>query len=134
MGMQLCPGCCTSAIARSRAIAGCTLSIVFFACGLKTLGVIINKAKNRSNFCPTVGKKYAESLENDPDIQEIDMQMIQLMRLKKERQNDLDKINAVKNDLRHQAKTKQAEIEDLKKLIRLMEGELDRGQSQDQKA
>jgi predicted nucleic acid-binding Zn-ribbon protein len=57
-------------------------------------------------------------------IQEIDMQMIQLMRLKKERQNDLDKINAVKNDLRRQREAKQGEISDLKKLINLMEEEL----------
>lgn len=58
------------------------------------------------------------------DVQEIDMQMIQLMRLKSERQKDLANINGVKADLRHQAETKEAEIVDLKKLIRLMEGEL----------
>lgn len=58
------------------------------------------------------------------DIQEIDMQMIQLMRLKTERQKDLANINAVKSDLRFQAEAKESEIVDLKKLIRLMEGEL----------
>lgn len=58
------------------------------------------------------------------DVQEVDMQMIQLMRLKLERQRDLDNINAVKSDLRHQAESKEEEIADLKKLIRLMEGEL----------
>jgi uncharacterized protein len=58
------------------------------------------------------------------DIQEIDMQMIQLMRLKKERQNDLANINAVKDGLKHQAEIKQAEVVDLKKIIRMMEGEL----------
>lgn len=58
------------------------------------------------------------------DVQEIDMQMIQLMRLKTERQQDLANINAVKTDLRDQAETKETEIVDLKKLIRLMEGEL----------
>ena len=58
------------------------------------------------------------------DIQEVDMQMIQLMRLKSERQKDLANINGVKADLRQQAETKEAEILDLKKLIRLMEGEL----------
>lgn len=58
------------------------------------------------------------------DIQEIDMQMIQLMRLKSERQRDLSNINDVKADLRLQAETKEADIVDLKKLIRLMEGEL----------
>jgi predicted nucleic acid-binding Zn-ribbon protein len=58
------------------------------------------------------------------DVQEVDMQMIQLMRLKSERQCDLDNINAVKSDLRHQAEFKEIEIADLKKLIRLMENEL----------
>lgn len=58
------------------------------------------------------------------DIQEVDMQMIQLMRLKSDRQKDLANINAVKNDLRSNAETKQLEIADLKKVIRLMEGEL----------
>lgn len=58
------------------------------------------------------------------DIQELDMQMIQLMRLKHERQRDLANINAVKDDLRQQAVSKETEIGDLKKLTRLMEGEL----------
>lgn len=58
------------------------------------------------------------------DVQEVDMQMIQLMRLKTERQKDLANINNVKSDLRGQADAKEAEISDLKKLIRLMEGEL----------
>lgn len=58
------------------------------------------------------------------DVQEVDMQMIQLMRLKTERQKDLANINAVKSDLSVQAEAKETEIADLKKLIRLMEGEL----------
>lgn len=58
------------------------------------------------------------------DVQEVDMQMIQLMRLKTERLKDLANINAVKSDLRFQAEAKEVEIVDLKKLIRLMEGEL----------
>lgn len=58
------------------------------------------------------------------DIQEIDMQMIQLMRLKTERKRDLTNIESVKSDLRTQAEAKEGEIGDLKKLIGLMEGEL----------
>src|SRR5271155_5259850 len=58
------------------------------------------------------------------EVQEVDMQMIQLMRLKAERQRDLANINEVKTGLRDQAETKEEEITDLKKLIRLMEGEL----------
>lgn len=58
------------------------------------------------------------------DIQEIDMQMIQLMRIKHERQRDLANINAVKEGLREQSQAKEVEITELKKVIRLMEGEL----------
>ncbi|HEV8052424.1 MAG TPA: zinc ribbon domain-containing protein [Parachlamydiaceae bacterium] len=58
------------------------------------------------------------------NVQEVDMQMIQLMRLKTERQKDLANINAVKTDLNDQAEAKESDISDLKKLIRLMEGEL----------
>lgn len=58
------------------------------------------------------------------EIQELDMQMIQLMRLKSERQHDLANINAVKADLKKNAETKEEEIAELKKLIRVMEGEL----------
>lgn len=58
------------------------------------------------------------------EIQELDMQMIQLMRLKKERQRELENINAIKNDLRRQASLKEADILELKKNIRLMDGEV----------
>jgi uncharacterized protein len=64
------------------------------------------------------------SLKTILEIQELDMQMIQLMRLKKERQNELDNINSVKNDLRRQSTLKEAEIMELKKNIRLVEGEV----------
>lgn len=72
----------------------------------------------------TLGKNMLKALKIILDIQEIDMQMIQLMRLKAERQKDLTNINAVKLDLRHKAEAKAAEIGDLKKIIHLMEGEL----------
>lgn len=58
------------------------------------------------------------------EIQEFDMQMIQLMRLKKERLQDLDNINSVKNDLRRKGQAKEEEILELKKNCRLMEGEV----------
>lgn len=64
------------------------------------------------------------SLKTILEIQELDMQMIQLMRLKKERQGELDNINSVKNDLRRQATLKEAEIMELKKNTRLIEGEV----------
>lgn len=59
------------------------------------------------------------------DIQEVDMQMIQLMRLKQARQKDLDNINVVKTELNAQATAKTEEIADLKKVVRMMEGEVD---------
>jgi len=58
------------------------------------------------------------------DIQELDMQMIQLMRLKDERQKELDNINHIKNDLTLQTTIKESEIRELKTTIRLGEGEL----------
>lgn len=58
------------------------------------------------------------------DIQELDMQMIQFMKLKKEREKELDNINAIKKDLLHQKTVKDSEILDLKTNIRLGEGEL----------
>lgn len=58
------------------------------------------------------------------EIQELDMQMIQLMRLKKERQRELDNINAIKHDLEQKAKLKESEIIELRKNIRLIEGEV----------
>lgn len=58
------------------------------------------------------------------DIQEIDMQMIQLMRLKNERRKDLANINNVKHDLHNQAAKKEKDILDLKAVIKMMEGDL----------
>lgn len=58
------------------------------------------------------------------EIQEFDMQMIQLMRLKRERQAELATIQANKDSLGLQAENKEKEILDLKKNIRLAEGEV----------
>ncbi len=57
------------------------------------------------------------------EIQELDMKMIQLMHLKRQRQKELDSINANKNSLRQRVTDKEAEIFEIKKLIRLAEGE-----------
>jgi uncharacterized protein len=56
-------------------------------------------------------------------IQEHDMQMIQLMGLKKERKDELQKINSIKNDLTNKLHLKTSEITELKKNIRLGEGD-----------
>ena len=65
-----------------------------------------------------------KALKTILEIQEFDMQMIQLMRLKKERLDDLENINSVKNDLRRKVESKQDEILELKKNCRLVEGEV----------
>lgn len=57
------------------------------------------------------------------EIQELDMKMIQLMHLKRQRQKELDSINANKGSLRQRVTDKEAEILEIKKLIRLAEGE-----------
>lgn len=64
-----------------------------------------------------------ENLKHILEIQEYDMQLIQLMKLKRERQGELDNIHSVKSDLRHQALVKESDIAELKKHIRLLEGE-----------
>lgn len=58
------------------------------------------------------------------EIQELDMQMIQLMRIKKERLRDLENLKAVKEDLHRKSAFKENEIFELKKNARLMEGEV----------
>ncbi len=57
-------------------------------------------------------------------IQELDMQMIQLMRLKKDREKELDSINNLKKKLMKQQATKDEEIFRLKTALRLSEGDL----------
>ncbi len=58
------------------------------------------------------------------EIQELDMKMIQLMYLKKKRQTELGNINANKASLNLRVSEKETEILELKKFIRLAEGEL----------
>lgn len=57
------------------------------------------------------------------EIQELDMKMIQLMLLKRQRQKELDNINATKGSLNLRVQGKEAEILEMKKLIRLAEGD-----------
>lgn len=62
------------------------------------------------------------------DIQELDMQMIQLMRLKKEREKELENINGIKKKLINQQAAKEVEISTLKKNIRIGESDLEETQ------
>ncbi len=65
-----------------------------------------------------------EALKLVLDIQEIDMQMIRLMRLKKERQKELNNIASIKKDLQRKVLLKENEVIELKKTIRLDEGDV----------
>lgn len=65
-----------------------------------------------------------EALTDILPIQEFDMQMIQLMKLKKERIKELSHINGIKSDLRQKSLIKEGEIIELRKNIRLLEGEV----------
>jgi predicted nucleic acid-binding Zn-ribbon protein len=58
------------------------------------------------------------------EIQELDMQMIQLMRLKNDRKRERTRIQTVKENLERQTQTKESEIIELKKTIRIHEGEV----------
>ena len=58
------------------------------------------------------------------EIQELDMQMIQLMGLKNQRLDEMRNLNSVKADLARQAEIKTNEIVELKKSIRLVEGDI----------
>jgi predicted nucleic acid-binding Zn-ribbon protein len=51
------------------------------------------------------------------DIQEYDMKMIRLMRLKRERMQELEHINALRHELHKQQKDKEAEISDLNRTV-----------------
>lgn len=63
------------------------------------------------------------ALKDILEIQELDMKMLQLMTIKKQRQKELDEINTNKATLEGRLSTKEAEILELKKIIRLSEGE-----------
>ena len=55
------------------------------------------------------------------EIQELDMKMIRLMRVKKERQKELAHLHAIINDFMRQAQAKEMEVEELKKALRACE-------------
>jgi predicted nucleic acid-binding Zn-ribbon protein len=58
------------------------------------------------------------------EIQERDIKMIRLMRLKREREDELSRINSLRDDLHTQVIAKESELIDLKKQIKLTEVEL----------
>lgn len=71
------------------------------------------------------GKKIVDVLKTILEVQEFDMQMIQLVALKKERQREMQNVNTIKEDLRSECTTKEEEIANTKKEVRLTEGEIE---------
>ena len=74
-----------------------------------------------------------EALKVILDIQELDIQMIHLMRIKNERTHELERIRLLRDDLHHQVILKESETIELKKQIRLSEGDLAELQTKVQK-
>lgn len=64
-----------------------------------------------------------EALKEILEIQELDMKMIRLMQLKKQRQKELETIHSSKDSLGQRLTNKENEILEMKKNIRLVEGE-----------
>ena len=65
-----------------------------------------------------------EALKTILDVQELDIQMIRLMRLKRERMVELERVRALRDELHHQVVLKESEIIELKKIVRVAEGEV----------
>lgn len=65
-----------------------------------------------------------QSLKVILDIQEVDMKMIRLMRLKKERLKELEHIDSLRQELHKQQTEKQAEIADLSRTIAAQEAKI----------
>jgi predicted nucleic acid-binding Zn-ribbon protein len=57
-------------------------------------------------------------------IQELDIKMIRLMRLKKERQNELNSIFSLRDELKVQMEAKEKEIMEIKKNVNIHEGNI----------
>ena len=65
-----------------------------------------------------------EALKIILDIQEYDMKMIRLMRLKLERERELENIHSLRRDLKSQMEVKEKETKQIKTAIRIAEGEV----------
>ncbi|MGE3954560.1 MAG: zinc ribbon domain regulatory protein CdsZ [Parachlamydiales bacterium] len=62
-----------------------------------------------------------EALKTILQLQELDMNMIRLMGLKRRRQEELENIHGIRKDLEHQLARKEHEVLELKKTIKLTE-------------
>lgn len=61
--------------------------------------------------------KILDTLKKILDIQELDIKMIQLMRVKRQRQKELDQIKSLRKELDEQVSVKKAEVVELSSLI-----------------
>jgi predicted nucleic acid-binding Zn-ribbon protein len=66
-----------------------------------------------------------DELKDILEIQEFDMQMIRLMRLKKDRQKELNQVAAIRKDLESKVVAKEGELLELQKQMRLGEGDVE---------
>jgi uncharacterized protein len=66
-----------------------------------------------------------EKLKPIIEIQELDMKMIRLMRLKKERQNELKQIEDLRADLHEQVREKEAEVDTIDKQSKALEKKIE---------
>lgn len=73
---------------------------------------------------PQSSKPIAEIIPEILKIQDLDMKMIRLMRVKNERLKELQNLQKIKMDLRQQLMIKEGEVIELKKNIRIAEGEI----------
>lgn len=65
-----------------------------------------------------------KALEPILEIQDLDMKMVRLMRVKTERQKEMANLNRIKSELKLQSNNKDNEITTIKQNIRLLEGEI----------
>lgn len=65
-----------------------------------------------------------DALNTILSVQELDIQMIHFMRIKKERMHELERLRLLRDDLHHQVILKESEIIELKKQARLSEIDL----------
>lgn len=66
-----------------------------------------------------------DELKDILEIQELDMQMIRLMRLKRDRQRELSHVAAIRKDLEAKVVIKEGEILEIQKQMRLGEGDVE---------
>lgn len=84
-----------------------------------------NREKRKLAFCIfSSGHRMQEGLKLILQIQELDIKMIRLMRVKNERQKELEKIRTLKSDIQNQVSEKEKQVLEIKKDMRLGETQI----------